>query len=101
LDLLVDGEHGIWHLANSGKVNWAGFARLVAQKAGYDAKRVHSRPSRLLGFKARRPAFSVISSERASLMPSLEDGLERYFEARQWNQAPEADATGFGSGKSK
>ena len=92
LDLLVDGEDGIWHLANSGGVTWAGFARMVAEKAGYDPKRVHSRPSRLLDFKASRPAFTAMSSQRANLMPSFGEGLDRYFEARQWPQQPGAGA---------
>lgn len=92
LDLLVDGEHGIWHLANSGSVTWAGFARMIAEKAGYDPKRVHSRSSRLLDYKARRPAFTAMSSERANLMPSLGESLNRYFEARQWRQRQGAGA---------
>jgi dTDP-4-dehydrorhamnose reductase len=86
LDLLVDGEHGIWHLTNSGGVTWADFARMVAEKAGYDSKRIHSRPSRLLGYKAARPAFTAMSSERANLMPSLVESLDRYFDARQWHE---------------
>ncbi|HUS09775.1 MAG TPA: family 1 glycosylhydrolase [Pyrinomonadaceae bacterium] len=92
LDLLVDGEHGIWHLANSGSVTWADFARIVAEKAGYDPKRVHSRPSRLMDFKASRPAFTAMSSERANLMPSLGESLDRYFETRQWHQQHGAGA---------
>ena len=92
LDLLVDGEQGIWHLANSGSVTWADFARIIAEKAGYDPNRVHSRPSHLLDFEARRPAFIAMSSERASLMPSFEESLDRYFEARHWHQQHGADA---------
>lgn len=86
LDLLVDGEHGIWHLANSGAVTWAHFARMVAEKAGCDPKRVMGRPSRLLNFKARRPAFTALSSERANFMPSFTESLDRYFEGRQWDR---------------
>jgi dTDP-4-dehydrorhamnose reductase len=36
LDLLIDGETGIWHLANQGKLSWYEFAREVAAGAGYD-----------------------------------------------------------------
>jgi len=85
LDLLIDGEHGIWHLANSGVVTWAEFARLVANKAGYNAARIWSRSSDSLGFVARRPPFTALSSERGSFMPSLEDGLDRFFEDRKWD----------------
>jgi dTDP-4-dehydrorhamnose reductase len=92
LNLLIDGEHGIWHLANLGAVTWAGFARMVAEKAGYDRKRVHSHPGHLLNFKARRPAFAALSSERANLMPSFEESLNKYFETRRWPQQSGAGA---------
>jgi dTDP-4-dehydrorhamnose reductase len=36
LDLLIDGETGIWHLANQGKLSWHEFAHRVAEGAGYD-----------------------------------------------------------------
>lgn len=32
LDLLIDGENGLWHLANKGAIAWADLARLVAKK---------------------------------------------------------------------
>ena len=85
LDLLIDGEHGIWHLANSGIVTWAEFARLVANKAGYSAPRIWSRSSDSLGYVARRPLFTALSSERGNLMPSLEEGLDRFFQDRKWD----------------
>ncbi|HYJ85506.1 MAG TPA: SDR family oxidoreductase [Pyrinomonadaceae bacterium] len=85
LDLLIDGEHGIWHLANSGAVTWAELARLVADKAGYNAALIGSRSSDSLGFIARRPLFTPLSSERGNFMASLEDGLDRFFQDRKWN----------------
>lgn len=36
LDLLIDGETGLWHLANDGELSWYDFARRVAEGAGYD-----------------------------------------------------------------
>ena len=36
LDLLIDGETGIWHLANQGRLSWHEFAYRVAEGAGYD-----------------------------------------------------------------
>ncbi|MET1111963.1 MAG: SDR family oxidoreductase, partial [Allosphingosinicella sp.] len=36
LDLLIDGETGLWHLANDGDVSWFEFAKQVADGAGYD-----------------------------------------------------------------
>jgi dTDP-4-dehydrorhamnose reductase len=94
LDLLVDGEHGIWHLANRGIVTWAGFARLVAEMAGYDSARVESRSKDSLGFTAVRPSVTPLTSERGSLMPSLEDSIERFFRDRRWDQQARAASTG-------
>jgi dTDP-4-dehydrorhamnose reductase len=36
LDLMIDGETGIWHLANDGALSCAGFAAMVAAAAGLD-----------------------------------------------------------------
>jgi len=78
LDLLIDGECGIWHLANTGQVTWADFACLLAQQAGYNASLVQAQPGRLLGLSARRPTYSALASERGSLLPPLEDAVGRY-----------------------
>jgi dTDP-4-dehydrorhamnose reductase len=94
LDLLIDDEHGIWHLANSGLVTWAEFARLVATKAGFGRALVYSRPGHLLGLAARRPLLTALSSERGNLMPSLEESLERCIEENSWGQANAAAAQG-------
>ena len=79
LDLLIDGERGVWHLANPGAVTWAELARLAARLAGLDEGLVEARPSRELGFAAPRPAYSALGSERGALLPPLEDALSRYF----------------------
>jgi dTDP-4-dehydrorhamnose reductase len=84
LDLLIDGERGIWHLTNPSIVTWAGFARLVADRAGYDSGCVESRSSGSLGFTAQRPSFTALTSERGSIMPGLEDSLDRFFHDRKW-----------------
>src|SRR5919107_929178 len=78
LDLLIDGERGVWHLANRGALSWAEFARLAARAAGLDESLVEERPTASFDFAARRPAFSALASERGSLLPSLEDALARY-----------------------
>jgi dTDP-4-dehydrorhamnose reductase len=79
LDLLIDGERGIWHLANSGAVTWAELARLAAEMAGLDASGVKGCAMRALeGATAPRPAYSVLGSERGALLPSLNESLARY-----------------------
>ena len=78
LDLLIDREWGLWHLANQGGLTWADLARRVARLAGVDPSRVEGRPTASLGLIARRPLYSVLGSERGLLLPTLEDALGRY-----------------------
>jgi dTDP-4-dehydrorhamnose reductase len=83
LDLLIDGESGVWHLANRGAITWAALARLAAELAGVTAGRVQSRPTYGLRRPARRPRYSVLGSERGALMPLLEDALQRFMQDRE------------------
>lgn len=92
LDLLIDGEHGIWHVANAGRVTWAEFARLAAAKAGRDVAGVQPRPGHALGFVAPRPLFTALSSERGNFMPRLEDSLDRCVREMTWQLAMRAQA---------
>jgi dTDP-4-dehydrorhamnose reductase len=78
LDLLVDGERGIWHLANRGAVTWAEFAHMAAQAASLDPRLVTGVPGASLGQRATRPGYSALGSEKAVLMPRLADALCRY-----------------------
>ena len=82
LDLLVDGERGLWHLANEGETTWAELARLAARQAGLDTSLVEGRPTSSFALAAPRPLFSVLSSERAAVMPSQESAICRYLAAR-------------------
>ncbi len=90
LDLLVDGEGGLWHLANRGAVGWDEFARMAARLAGLDDAMVQGAPTALLGQLAPRPRFSALASERGQLMPPLESGLARYLDALEPEPAPPA-----------
>jgi dTDP-4-dehydrorhamnose reductase len=78
LDLLIDGETGLWHLANSGAVSWARFARLIAEAFSFDPDAVRPVPWRTLGWAAERPAYAALASRRGQVMPSLEDAIDRY-----------------------
>ena len=64
LDLLIDRERGIWHLANRGTVSWAGFVTLAAGIAGLDESLVRGIGTAELGLTAQRPPFSPLDSER-------------------------------------
>jgi dTDP-4-dehydrorhamnose reductase len=78
LDLLVDGEQGLWHLANQGAVSWADLACMAAEAAGLDTHLVQAVPGELLAQGAQRPAFAALTSERGLVMPTLAHALARY-----------------------
>ena len=78
LDLLIDGESGIWHLANAGATTWADFARRAAELASLDAGLIDALSQQYFNFKAQRPSYSALGSVRGSLLPSLDDAIARY-----------------------
>jgi dTDP-4-dehydrorhamnose reductase len=78
LDLLIDGESGIWHLSNGEALTWAALAERAAGMAGIDAGTLSAMPAAQLGLTARRPRYSALHSERGVLLPSLDNALGRY-----------------------
>jgi dTDP-4-dehydrorhamnose reductase len=84
LDLLIDGERGIWHLANAGETTWADLARAAARAADLDETLVRARPHGELGLAARRPRAVPLASERGWVMRPLEAALAAYVHERPW-----------------
>ncbi len=78
LDLLIDGEHGIWHLANVGQISWAELAETAASLAKISTRTLRASTYRTMNFRAERPLFSALTSERAILLPTFEDALLRF-----------------------
>jgi dTDP-4-dehydrorhamnose reductase len=78
LDLLIDGDRGIRHLANAGAVTWYEFACAAAATCGRSADGIHPAATAQIWGPAARPPFSALASERGSIMPSLADGLAEY-----------------------
>ena len=72
LNLLIDGGTGLWHVANPGSLSWADFARLIAEKAGYDQGLVVPAPD-------GEPRDTSLTSERGLLLPPLEGAIDRFF----------------------
>ncbi len=91
LDLLIDGEVGIWHLANSGPITWYDFARRGAELAGLDRDLLVPVPA-----PDFIPRATALTSERGGLMGPLDEALERWrcAQARPAGDAqPAHDAT--------
>jgi dTDP-4-dehydrorhamnose reductase len=82
LDLLVDRERGVWHLANYGAVSWTDLALRIVMEVGGDPSLVEEVPPHELGRLAQRPSYSALGSERGMLMPTLEQSLESLFRDR-------------------
>ena len=83
LDLLLDGEEGIIHVTNGEVVSWAELAKKAAIMAGYDTSLIREVTHQHAGWKAKRPLYSALQSEKGIIMPGLDDALERFFEAQE------------------
>lgn len=84
--LLAQGcVSGTYHVANRGAASWYEFAKEIVRRVGIAAT-VQSCSSDELGFRAPRPRYSVLDTERISGMvgaPALwQEALERYLSAR-------------------
>lgn len=78
LDLLIDGEYGIWNIANPSEISWADFAKKSADIAGYDSKYVVPMATNKMNFIAKRPSYSALGSKRGILLPTLEEAIHRF-----------------------
>lgn len=87
LDLFLDGEKGIWHVANSGAASWADLARAVARLLGTGSEKVSALPTAQMTWKAPRPRMSALASQRGRLLGPWQDALERCL--RQWARSEE------------
>ncbi len=81
LDLLLDGDHGIFHVTNGDVLSWAQLAEKVALFGGFDKSLIKAGSQHIMHWQAKRPRFSALKSERGIQLPSLDDALERCFEA--------------------
>ena len=97
LDLLIDGEQGLWHLANQGAVTWHALACRAAEAAGLPRHLVHRIDSSEARQRAPRPAYSALTSERGAVMPALDLALQRFLDATAAGGVPEPPSASFGA----
>lgn len=79
LDLLIDGEKGVWHLANAGDVTPFELLVAAADIAQLDPTLIEGVPAWSLNWKALRPRNRALRSERGQLLPPWMDALHRWF----------------------
>jgi dTDP-4-dehydrorhamnose reductase len=80
--LAAGDERGVLHVAGSGSCSWYAFARAIFERSGVEAE-VRPCTSDEFPRPARRPANSVLASERgAPALPAWQDGLEAYLGVR-------------------
>jgi dTDP-4-dehydrorhamnose reductase len=78
LDLLIDGERGIWHLANAGALTWFDFACAAAEAGGRPTDLIERAPTAAVWAPAARPRFSALASARGAIMPPLPVALAAF-----------------------
>ena len=70
LDLLLDGESGLWHLANQGSISWHGLAREIAGRTGLSPKKIRD--------SGGAKADTTLGTNRGQLLRSLDAALDDF-----------------------
>ncbi|MDQ6861837.1 MAG: sugar nucleotide-binding protein [Verrucomicrobiota bacterium] len=78
LDMLIDAETGVWHVANTGIVTPFELVRSAAQLLQLDSSLVEGVPEWTLRRPAPRARNRALLSERAQFLAPLSDALARY-----------------------
>ena len=82
LTLAPGDERGILHVTGAGSCSWFEFAREIVARAGVDCQ-VEPCSTDEFPRPARRPAYSVLGSERGGpALPAWQDGLDAYLGVR-------------------
>nr|WP_295902782.1 NAD(P)-dependent oxidoreductase [uncultured Bdellovibrio sp.] len=84
LELLIDKESGVVHLANEGKMSWFELASLAHKQSGFNKHAfLISCTHDCLNFRARRPLNSSLVSDRIKSLPAVEQATFEYLKNRQ------------------
>ncbi|MBA2423125.1 MAG: sugar nucleotide-binding protein [Chitinophagales bacterium] len=91
LDLLLDGERGIWHIVNDSVISWADFARVITRLSDCDMNLVQGVTMDSFGYKARRPRYSALASEKGIILPQLHNAIDRFLKEMEFSVEYAAD----------
>ena len=78
LDLLQDGEFGIWHLSNQGPVSGYDFAQSAVVACGEGTDLIEPATASDLAWPAVRPAYSALASVRGRVMRPTAEALAAF-----------------------
>lgn len=78
LDLLIDGETGLWHVTNGTAVSWEEFARLIAREVGLPEAFIEPVAASGLNFRAPRPPFVPLATRRGTHLPPLSTAVAEF-----------------------
>jgi dTDP-4-dehydrorhamnose reductase len=84
LDLLIDGERGIWHLANQGANTWADVVSGMAETLGVACPPLMQMQGAMTN--------TALTSIRGLLMPSLESAIDRFVQRGVVPDLPRTEA---------
>jgi dTDP-4-dehydrorhamnose reductase len=71
LDLLLDGEQGLWHLTNPCEISWFDLARAAARHARLDTQGITAETS-------TPPRSTALTTARGLVLPPLDQALFAY-----------------------
>ena len=78
LDLLIDQQHGIWHVANEGALSWYDFAMLAAAQTGRRVDLIAPIHAEQLATAAARPPYTALTSRRGKLLRTVDAALRSF-----------------------
>ena len=84
LDLLMDGETGLWHLANGGAATWFEFACEAAEACGERIDLIDRVSASDVGWPAARPSYSALTSARGHVMRPRDEALAAFAQQQEW-----------------
>jgi dTDP-4-dehydrorhamnose reductase len=78
LDLVIDGEVGLWHLSNGEPMTWADFGMAIAEAVGLDRRLIRPALGSDFAWRARRPQRTPLATERGRRLPDLAKAIGHY-----------------------